>query len=731
MISLFIVISIINVFQFKILELGSFKDLQDKINNLPYNQLDLDQDYTFNPDEDKFEEILINKSLTINGQNHSINGLNKSKIFNISNTNVVLTNINFVNGFSKDFGGVINLINSSLDIINCSFSNNTAYLNGGAIYLYNSSLNLTESIFKCNTAKRLYANGGGISSQNSIINIEKSKFYENSADEGGAIYSINSILEIFNSTFYHNNANWYGGAIVSDSQLSIYDSNFNHNKAGYKGGSIHTTISEFSEEGFLIINNSLMFNNDAEYGGAISSSNLKFVHIFNSQIYENRAPFGSVISRMSSNNIEITNCLCYNNNAINGSILFSLAGGNNTLINDTFENNTADKGGLIFTLSGRIDHQKTNFSSKFINCNLKDNIGNKGLIYSIYDELIIENSSITFKNKSYNVPIIYKIMAGGVIEHNNWWGEINPDLNKLIIYEYENNINLIKLNNAHVSQDGCSSIMMQIDDKNSAFTFRRDSSQSINVNIIYQKNGILQFKNDPDFFWHGIISNDGWIVGNGGVDTPHSCEKLEAYAKIMIKNNKIIDDLIEDIFKIKSMNTLGHFFIKAPDGTYGLVVHVIKEKKVKIEKGKLYSGEYIISPNNYAFYKKGKFSDLKINENYTYISRYLAAIDEYSSSRTNDFTYNYVTTEKSKYVDIFVANDDGSLAHKSNNSHLFNDIYINEKYILGEKVPIIMKDMYLDRYLIEIHDDGKDNKMDNIKINISLLILFLGLLIIY
>ena len=190
MISLFIVISIINVFQFKILELGSFKDLQDKINNLPDNQLDLDQDYTFNQGEDKFEEILINKSLTINGQNHSINGLNKSKIFNISNTNVVLTNINFVNGFSKDFGGVINLINSSLDIINCSFSNNTAYLNGGAIYLYNSSLNLTESIFKCNTAKRLYANGGGISSQNSIINIEKSKFYENSADEGGAIYSI-------------------------------------------------------------------------------------------------------------------------------------------------------------------------------------------------------------------------------------------------------------------------------------------------------------------------------------------------------------------------------------------------------------------------------------------------------------------------------------------------------------------------------------------------------------
>ena len=205
---------------------------------------------------------------------------------------------------------------------------------------------------------------------------------------------------------------------------------------------------------------------------------------------------------------------------------------------------------------------------------------------------------------------------------------------------------------------------------------------------------------------------------------------MEEYVKIMIKNNNIINELIENVLKINSMQNLGHFFIKAPDGKYRLVIYIIDEKKVIIEKGKLNSGEYIISSNVYAYYKKGKISDLKIKENYTYISRYLVAIDEYSSHRTNDFTYNYVTTDKSKYVDIFVANDDGSLAHKSNNSHLFNDIYINEKYILGEKVPIIMKDMYLDRYLIETHDDGKDNKINNLKININLLILLYGLLMI-
>ena len=29
-------------------------------------------------------------------------------------------------------------------------------------------------------------------------------------------------------------------------------------------------------------------------------------------------------------------------------------------------------------------------------------------------------------------------MSGEVIEHNNWWGDVNPDFDKLIIYEKEN-----------------------------------------------------------------------------------------------------------------------------------------------------------------------------------------------------------------------------------------------------------------------------------------------------
>ena len=171
------------------------------------------------------------------------------------------------------------------------------------------------------------------------------------------------------------------------------------------------------------------------------------------------------------------------------------------------------------------------------------------------------------------------------------------------------------------------------------------------------------------------------------------------------------------------MGTVGHFFIKSPNGNYALVSKIKSKNTVNIEEGKLKSGEYIICPNDYDFYKKGKISDLDSKGNYTYISRYLAAIDEYSKYRTNEFTYNFGAKDKLKYIDIFVSNDDGSLSNKPNTSNYFNDIYINNKYILGEKVPIIMDGMYLDRFII-----SNKNKIANLKMNIKLILLFIWLL---
>ena len=250
---------------------------------------------------------------------------------------------------------------------------------------------------------------------------------------------------------------------------------------------------------------------------------------------------------------------------------------------------------------------------------------------------------------------------------------------------------------------------------------------SCNVNIIYQSMGILQYKNDDDYFWHAIITKEGWIVGNGGVDSPYSSEILEVYAKIMINKKQITNAIIDKVAKVKSLYDRGHFLIKSPNGEYALVIHIMVEKTIKIERGKINPGEYIISPNNYKYYKKGNVSDLNITENYTYISRYLAAIDPYSKSRTNDFTYNYITNGKATYIDIFVSNDDGSLAKKKDASKLYNDITIKDNYILGEKVPKIMNGMFLDRYMIS--EGGKDSKSTILDIYLDLLLLLMLLLV--
>ena len=80
---IFIIICFNKEIENKSMEKGSFTDLQNKIDNLFDIQLDLDSDYTFDSNVDKTTGIIIEGSLIINGKYNTINGLNKSKIFEI------------------------------------------------------------------------------------------------------------------------------------------------------------------------------------------------------------------------------------------------------------------------------------------------------------------------------------------------------------------------------------------------------------------------------------------------------------------------------------------------------------------------------------------------------------------------------------------------------------------------------------------------------------------------
>lgn len=91
---------------------------------------------------------------------------------------------------------------------------------------------------------------------------------------------------------------------------------------------------------------------------------------------------------------------------------------------------------------------------------------------------------------------------------------------------------------------------------------------------------------------------------------------------------------------------------------------------------------------------------------YVFASRYLAAMDQYAKPLRNcDFTYySYVNiTEglKSRYMDIYTANDDGSIAFPGyNEATISKDVLINGKYVFYENIPIIMDGIYLGRFNI-------------------------------
>ena len=109
----------------------TFADLSQKINDTPENQtLTLTDDYQY--DGGDIHGIVISKSITIDGAGHTIDANHSSRIFNVTADNVVLKNINFVNGnalgkyFNSEVGGgAIHWTGANGQVFNCSFTNNT------------------------------------------------------------------------------------------------------------------------------------------------------------------------------------------------------------------------------------------------------------------------------------------------------------------------------------------------------------------------------------------------------------------------------------------------------------------------------------------------------------------------------------------------------------------------------------------------------------------------------
>lgn len=160
---------------FKVTSKNSFSDLDEMISKSTGN-LTLNQDYFYDSKTDSAYIRIVNRTISIEGNGHSINGKgnNGDTLFLIEDdSNVKMENITLENGRTQSrshlgvqirMGGAIFVSHSNLTLINATLKNNKADGgSGGAIYSEFSTLNIIGSNFTNNNAangKNIYVHGG-------------------------------------------------------------------------------------------------------------------------------------------------------------------------------------------------------------------------------------------------------------------------------------------------------------------------------------------------------------------------------------------------------------------------------------------------------------------------------------------------------------------------------------------------------------------------------------------
>lgn len=231
--------------------------------------------------------------LTIDGNGHSIDAQEKTRIFNCTGKNIIIKNIILKKGYAE-YGGTIFNDGGELTIVESTLKHNNCDSDGGAIY-----------------------NRGELT-------IIKSKFYNNTAYSGGAIYNYNiNKLTITESVFSDNTSEWDGGAILNNGESTIKKSVFNKNKSlemDGDGGVIYNGGGEsgtnFPQMGKLIITESTFTENMANgFDSSVIKNYDGYLKIYNCEFFGNMSRFSSII--FTSDSLQIYNSDFIGNKSVN------------------------------------------------------------------------------------------------------------------------------------------------------------------------------------------------------------------------------------------------------------------------------------------------------------------------------------------------------------------------------------------------------------------------------
>lgn len=194
------------------------------------NEIYLDADIILGGDEKSVypDGIEINGDIIIDGNNHTIDAKEKTRIFNIHGQNIVLKNLYLKNGYVDKRGGALYIDKGTqVRLINDTFENNFSFFKGGAIYS-KGNLDIKHCRFERNNAKDF---GGAIYIKKEPLEIKSAEFYDNGVDGyGGAIYiDCESETRIINSEFEKNVSNNGSGVLEGSGNAHIQNTKFLNN----------------------------------------------------------------------------------------------------------------------------------------------------------------------------------------------------------------------------------------------------------------------------------------------------------------------------------------------------------------------------------------------------------------------------------------------------------------------------------------------------------------------
>ena len=350
---------------------GNFTSLQTDITTST-GSIELTQDYVYDntTDSELKNGIFIEENnFVVNGNGHTIDGSNQSRIFLITGSNVTLKNLNLINGNNKIGGAIFskNLTNFE----NVTFTGNTAEF-GAAIA--GTNLIIENSNFTDNHAEK-----GVVYSESGNLEIENSLFANTTNLKFSMVYATGTLT--INDCAFVNATSKYATAVYSSGKTKIKDSVFSNLSAEFTAGAV-----AFKGEKSVEIEDTIFINTHAKKnGGAIFGD-------FSSDNSEN-ASFG----------LTLTNVSVMNASGDYGGAICNL-GGILIIENSTIIENTAYYGGgAIYTSNARFGIVNSLIAGNKIN---RPDYGNGGGIYLDYSQKsIFENNK--FMNNTKNAIYIY------------------------------------------------------------------------------------------------------------------------------------------------------------------------------------------------------------------------------------------------------------------------------------------------------------------------------------